>query len=123
MTLAQTQAAVEQSLREVADGVFAWLTTLERLREAARLPGAAEPGAEPEGGGDAPRHPAGAGAGAGPAASPASSVPSAPPDPVDAPPGAGEPRPTRSVEPGSDPDRGNIVDFRPRPDQPGNGDT
>jgi hypothetical protein len=131
VTLARTQAAVEQSLRQVAEGVFAWLTTLERLRETTQVPASLDTGTPPDGG-PATGHPAGGGAGPNPAAAPASSpapsavppAPSAPADPVGAPPGGeGGPRPARPPEHGPEPDRGNIVDFRPRPDPPSNGDT
>jgi hypothetical protein len=118
VTLAQNQAAVEQSLREVAQGVFAWLTTLERLKEATHLPDVEQvtpPDAVPT-----PGHPAGAGAPSGPATPPSPSAPGdAPavaPEPGGASPAAAGPEP-----PDADPERGKIVDFRPRPDPPGNG--
>jgi hypothetical protein len=154
VTLAQNQTAVEQALRDVAQGVFAWLTTLERLKEATELPweeGAGAPdgrsGGHPAGAGTATESPSRPGPSAtgpapaaaptgsnlsGPGSTPGPSSPLGPATPADArnasPAPGGAPPPAGTVpEPGGPPpDRGNIVDFRPRPDQPdqpGNGDT
>jgi len=108
LTLARNQEAVEQSLRDLAGGVHAWLAAFERLRATAQPP--AEMAAPP------------------PAGEPAPPPPEPPPPPPAPPPPpwtgrAEEPgvaRPPQPVE--LDPEHGRIVDFRPRTEPPDRGE-
>jgi hypothetical protein len=97
LTLARNQEGVEQTLRELAGGVQAWLATFERLRATAQPP--ADQGAPPPADeGRAPPPPAPPPAWPGRAEEPGVAPP---PQPVEL-----------------DPEHGRIVDFRPRIEPP-----
>ena len=122
LALVHNQAVVEQSLRELAQGVYAWITTLEQHKDATQPPvdlGGRAPGAGP---GSGP----GEGRVASRGAQPEPGTPHPPEPGTPHPPEPGTPHPP---EPGTphppeptelDVEHGKIIDFQ-RPEQPGNG--